>query len=107
MIAVVASKWVADAFGKGGIYAAWIALRQYPWLPPDEYRDHGETAAHIMKPARNLVVIHDEDGEEEACTVRALETMVETYTFHGFPVVSGGLLRGYIVRDKLKACVGM
>ncbi|OBZ72186.1 H(+)/Cl(-) exchange transporter 3 [Grifola frondosa] len=42
MISVMVSKWVGDAFGEDGIYAIWIAMRQYPWLPPREYRDNGE-----------------------------------------------------------------
>ena len=52
------SKWVADAFGKEGIYSSWIAMRQYPWLPPTEYRDDGETAADIMAPYERLEVIN-------------------------------------------------
>lgn len=58
MISVMVSKWVGDAFGKEGIYSRWIALRQYPWLPSIEYRDHGQTAANIMVPFEQLVVIN-------------------------------------------------
>lgn len=59
MISVVVSKWVADAFGKEGIYPNWIALRDLPWLPPHEYRDktEEETTFSVMKPLENLVVI--------------------------------------------------
>jgi hypothetical protein len=60
----MASKWVGDAFGKDGIYAVWIAMRRYPWLPPADYHDKGETGALLMTPFNELVVIQD-----EACTV--------------------------------------
>ena len=53
------AKWVGDAFGKDGIYPAWIALRQYPWLPPVDYRDAGETGAHLMRPVDRLTVVED------------------------------------------------
>lgn len=62
MICVMTSKWVGDALGKDGIYSVWIALRQYPWLPPVTYHDKGETGAHIMKPLDKLVVIEDEES---------------------------------------------
>lgn len=61
MISVMVSKWVADAFGKEGIYSQWIALRRYPWIPNAEYRDNGEDASYIMVPYNRLVKI---DGEE-------------------------------------------
>lgn len=55
------AKWVGDAISKDGIYSVWIAMRRYPWLPPVDYHDQGETGAHIMTPLDRLVVI--EDGE--------------------------------------------
>ena len=58
MISVMVSKWVGDAFGKEGIYSRWIALRSYPWLPPEEYRDHGETAASIMIPFDRIISLN-------------------------------------------------
>ena len=103
MISVMLSKWVADAFGKDGIYSVWIAMRQYPWLPAREFRDQGQTAAHVMKPVMNLVVIRD-DGH--GCTVKELKELVETHTFRGFPVVHGEQLLGIVMRDKLRASVG-
>lgn len=102
MISVVLSKWVADALGKDGIYSVWIAMRQYPWLPPGEYRDKGQTAAQIMKPAHDLVVIHD----EQTMSVGELVDFVRHYQFHGFPVVSGKMLVGFVGREKLRAHLG-
>ncbi|KAI0629368.1 chloride channel [Trametes polyzona] len=100
MISVMVSKWVADAFGKDGIYSTWIAMRQYPWLPAREFRDNGQTAAHVMKAASNLVVIRD-DGA--GCALGELEELVRTHRFHGFPVVHGEQLLGFVLRDKLQA----
>ncbi|KAI0831818.1 chloride channel [Trametes gibbosa] len=104
MISVMVSKWVADAFGKDGIYSTWIAMRQYPWLPAREFRDNGQTAAHVMKDAPNLVVIRD-DGAGGGCTLRGLEELARGQTFHGFPVVHGEQLLGFVLRDKLGAYV--
>ena len=55
------SKWVGDAVGKNGIYSVWIAMRNYPWVPPTHYHDKGEIGASIMKPLESLVVIQDEE----------------------------------------------
>ena len=59
MMAVMAAKWIGDAFGKEGIYSLWIAMRKYPWLPPLDYRDNGEVAGQFMVPFANLVVVED------------------------------------------------
>lgn len=101
MISVVVSKWVADALGRDGIYTVWIAMRSYPWLPPGEYRDRGQTAAQVMKPASELEVIRDGAGG----TVGELLAFVRQYPFHGFPVVAGDgdMLVGFVVREKLRA----
>ncbi|KAF7977593.1 hypothetical protein HWV62_3192 [Athelia sp. TMB] len=107
MISVVISKMVADAFGKDGIYGVWIAMRKYPWLPPVDYRDRGETAAQIMTPVERLVVL------EDGCTLRDIghlqlmlghacqDNLVKKFDYHGFPVVRGAELVGYVTRDKL------
>ncbi|KAG2011666.1 voltage-gated chloride channel [Coprinopsis cinerea AmutBmut pab1-1] len=98
MICVMTSKWVGDALGKDGIYSVWIAMRRYPWLPPVDYRDNGETGAHLMKPVQNLIVVRD--GET---TVGELAEMLDEYSdFHGFPVIDNhGEFIGYATRDAL------
>ncbi|EKM50668.1 uncharacterized protein PHACADRAFT_264052 [Phanerochaete carnosa HHB-10118-sp] len=100
MISVVVSKWVADALGRDGIYTVWIAMRRYPWLPPDEYRDQGQTAAQIVKPASDIVVLRDGSPP----TLGELLAFVRRYHFHGFPVVAGDedVLVGFVVREKLR-----
>ncbi|EIW58503.1 uncharacterized protein TRAVEDRAFT_58724 [Trametes versicolor FP-101664 SS1] len=99
MISVMVSKWVADAFGEDGIYSTWIAMRQYPWLPAREFRDDGQTAAHVMKGAANLVVVHDD------ALLGELDELARTHAFRGFPVVKGDQLLGFVLRDKLQAAI--
>lgn len=96
------SKWVADAMGKEGIYASWIAMRQYPWLHPGEYRDNGETAAQIVKSVENLIIIHDETEP----TLKELRDFFAAGSFHGYPAVRGEKLLGYVDREKALAYIG-
>ncbi|KAJ7695038.1 Cl-channel protein [Mycena rosella] len=101
MISVMISKWVGDAIGKdGGIYAVWIAMRGYPWLPPIDFHDKGETGAQLMRPVERLVVIEDERE-----TVADLAGMLNDHDFHGFPVVHRQEFLGFITRDKLKLVI--
>lgn len=102
MICVMTSKWVGDAMGKDGIYSVWIAMRRYPWLPPVDYKDKGETGANIMKPLAQVIVI--EDG---VTTVRDLKRLLARFQFHGFPVIdSHGEFVGYATRQELIAAFG-
>ncbi|TFK74955.1 Cl-channel protein [Pluteus cervinus] len=101
MVCVMTAKWVGDALGTEGIYSTWIAMRQYPWLPPVHYKDKGETAAQIMKPRRKLIVI-----EDEGCSIPDLKSLVDEYNFNGFPVIRNEELLGYITRDKLTEIIG-
>ncbi|OCB86382.1 Cl-channel protein [Sanghuangporus baumii] len=101
MISVMVSKWVADAFGKEGIYSRWIALHKYPWLPYAEYRDKGETAANVMIPLESLVTV-----DAYGCSLRELARLVTDYNYHGFPVTASDReLIGYVTKAKLKAAI--
>jgi len=120
MISVMISKWVADALGPDGIYASWIALRRYPWLAPFEFRDNGEIAADAMTPVNSLIVLHDGSPLGELSQYRVLigysgikvltglltARILETWEYHGFPVVQNGILLGYVAREKLKSFIG-
>ncbi|EPT02984.1 hypothetical protein FOMPIDRAFT_1159568 [Fomitopsis schrenkii] len=99
MISVMVSKWVGDYFGKEGIYSIWIAMRAYPWLPPSEFRDRGETGANVMKPAADLVVIAEDPAA--GCELADVDQLVRMYRFHGFPVVCGDKLVGYATKENL------
>ncbi|KAJ7623517.1 Cl-channel protein [Roridomyces roridus] len=101
MVSVMAAKWVADAFGKdGGIYAVWIAMRGYPWLPPVDFHDKGETGAHLMRPVLRLVVI--EDGQR---TTAELDALLNQHDFHGYPVTREQEFLGFATRDKLQLVI--
>ncbi|KAL0067232.1 chloride channel [Marasmius tenuissimus] len=100
MVSVMTAKLVGDALGKDGIYSVWIAMRDYPWLPPVDYHDQGESAAGIMKPIEKLVVIEDGQG-----TLADLDEMLQSHQYHGFPVVREKRLLGFVTRDTLKACI--
>jgi chloride channel 3/4/5 len=96
------SKWVGDYMGKDGIYSVWIAMRRYPWLPPVDYRDRGETGANIMKPLSQVVVI--EDG---ITTVAELKAILARYQYHGFPIIDKhGEFVGYATRQELISVLG-
>lgn len=97
MICVMTSKWVGDALGTDGIYAVWIAMRRYPWLPPVDYRDMGQTGANLMKPVEQLTVI-----EDNVLTIHDLDGLLKESDFYGYPVISRGKLVGYVARDKLR-----
>ncbi|KIY66841.1 Cl-channel protein [Cylindrobasidium torrendii FP15055 ss-10] len=102
MISVVTAKWVGDAVGEQGIYAAWIAMRAYPWLPGVEHRDGDErqTGEGMMRRVESLTVV--EDG---ACTPRDIDSMLSRCGYSGFPVVSEGELMGYVTRDGLRNAI--
>jgi chloride channel 3/4/5 len=103
MVSVMVSKWVGDAFGREGIYASWIALRAYPWLPQGEHRDEGETAGAKMRKLEACVTIVD-----GALSVKEADEMCARYSFEGFPVLKGsGEFLGYVEKRRLKEAIGM
>ena len=115
------SKWVGDAFGKEGIYDAWIALHGYPFLSTTtDFRDQGQTAASRMIRREHIVAIgahHNTLEELGECshspgvhylelTVWITEALLRGHSFQGFPVVNGEALVGYITRDRLQQAIG-
>jgi len=98
MVSVMTAKWVGEAFGKEGIYPQWIALRNYPWIPPHEYKDKDErlTTESVMCPVSQLVVI-----EGVRTTLGHLDQLVRSYHFNGFPVVQEEMLLGFVGGEKL------
>jgi len=84
--------------GKDGIYSVWIAMRRYPWLPPVDYHDRGQTGANLMVPLSQVIVI--EDG---VTTVGELKRLLAKYEFHGFPVIDEHReFVGYATRQELR-----
>ncbi|EMP35491.1 H(+)/Cl(-) exchange transporter 4 [Chelonia mydas] len=85
MAAAVTSKWVADAFGKEGIYEAHIHLNGYPFLDAKDEFTHRTLATDVMRPRRGeppLSVL-----TQDSMTVEDVETLIKETDYNGFPVV--------------------
>ncbi|KAF8308326.1 hypothetical protein DL93DRAFT_2171178 [Clavulina sp. PMI_390] len=100
MIAVMSSKWVAESMYPEGIYAAWISLHDYPFMPASDYRDKGDRAEDHMTPLSEIKVI---DGKSS--TLRQLDYLVSQNEVHGFPVTVDGLLLGYATREAIRNAI--
>ncbi|CAF94486.1 unnamed protein product, partial [Tetraodon nigroviridis] len=103
MAAAMTSKWVADAFGREGIYeAAHIRLNGYPFLEPKEEFEHSSLAVDVMRPRRAgppLALL-----TQESMTVGEVEALVENTRYSGFPVVvsqESPRLVGFVLRRDL------
>ncbi len=101
MVAVMISKWVADAFGTRGIYESWIHFQGYPFLD-----NHDDTpvpdvpVSQIMTRLEDLVCI-----TATGHTISTLRKLLHDYRYRGFPVVSDSrepILLGYISRTELQ-----
>uniref|UniRef100_A0A3P8ZZV7 Chloride channel protein n=1 Tax=Esox lucius TaxID=8010 RepID=A0A3P8ZZV7_ESOLU len=102
MAATMTSKWVADAFGREGIYEAHIRLNGYPFLEPKEEYGSKALAQDVMRPRRSdppLAVL-----TQEGMSVGEVEAMVADTDYSGFPVVvcqESQRLVGFILRRDL------
>uniref|UniRef100_A0A4W6FNS7 Chloride channel protein n=1 Tax=Lates calcarifer TaxID=8187 RepID=A0A4W6FNS7_LATCA len=102
MAATMTSKWVADAFGREGIYEAHIRLNGYPFLEPKEEFEHSSLTVDVMRPKRSdpaLAVL-----TQEGMTVGQVEALVESTHYSGFPVVvsqESQRLVGFVLRRDL------
>ena len=57
MVATMASKWIADALGKEGIYDGHIALNEYPYLDIKQDLNEQKTLVHaVMNPKTGPLV---------------------------------------------------
>ncbi|XP_061664887.1 H(+)/Cl(-) exchange transporter 5-like [Syngnathoides biaculeatus] len=102
MAATMTSKWVADAFGREGIYEAHIRLNGYPFLEPKEEFEHSSSAEDVMRPRRAdpPLAVLTQDG----MTLAQVEELVESTRFSGFPVVvsqQSQRLVGFVLRRDL------
>ncbi|XP_061525073.1 H(+)/Cl(-) exchange transporter 5-like isoform X3 [Phycodurus eques] len=102
MAATMTSKWVADAFGREGIYEAHIRLNGYPFLEPKEDFEHSSLAEDVMRPRRAdpALAVLTQDG----MTLGQVEALVESTRFSGFPVVvsqQSQRLVGFVLRRDL------
>ena len=98
MVAVMMSKWVADAFGKSSIYNDLIHLKGYPHLDNKREYAFSERACDVMT-CRDLFVLSIQGN-----TVDSIEALLAATSYQGFPVVTSHtamLVVGFISRDSL------
>lgn len=106
MAAAVTSKWVADAFGKEGIYESHIQLNGYPYLDVRDEFTHRTLATDVMRPRRNdppLAVL-----TQDTTTVEDVETLIKDTDYNGFPVVvsrESERLIGFVQRRDLTLAI--
>lgn len=100
MIAVMIAKWVGDALGKAGIYEAWIAFNEYPFLDNRDDRPIPDIpVSQIMTRTEDLITI-----TAEGDTIASLRNLLNNYTYRGFPVIynaQDAVLLGFISRTEL------
>lgn len=105
MAAVMASKWVGDAFGSDGIYEAHIALNGFPFLDNKEEFGHTTLAADVMKPKANkpLTVL-----TQDTTSLIEVDSLLKETDHNGFPVVvsrESQFLVGFVLRRDLSLAV--
>lgn len=91
------TKAFSDSFGRGGIADRMIWFNGFPFLDTKEDPTFGVPVAEAM--VRNIVSI-----PSSGLTLGDIETLLETYSFRGFPIVEdkvNSLLVGYIGRSEL------
>jgi chloride channel 3/4/5 len=102
MLAVMVSKWVADAINKDGIYDEHIGLNGYPFL--DNKRDYRfSTQAIDVMSTRDLCML-----TEAGHTIGDLRGLLTSRKYAGFPIVNNSTdmnVRGYITRAELRAAL--
>ncbi|KAK9703524.1 hypothetical protein K7432_010687 [Basidiobolus ranarum] len=103
MIAVMLSKWVGDAFGKGGIYDGVIKLQGYPFLDNKETYSYDFIGSQVMTRIDDLVVI-----PANSTTLDSLDEIIQYTDYKGFPVVNSlrdMMLIGFISRSELRFAI--
>ena len=99
MVSVMVAKWVGDFITPGGIYDTHISINGYPYLDGKERFMHTTTCEEVCGSKKQLTKI-----DASTVTVHDLQILLETTTFHGFPIVADEQLNivvGYISRNDL------
>lgn len=100
MVAIISSKWVGDAFGKGGVYDEYIRLNEYPFLESLDHVDMVTTAQEVMKEDLVVLTMH---GHTVYSLYEQLN-LANQLRINGFPVVTthaNMLVVGYITKQEL------
>jgi chloride channel 3/4/5 len=98
------SKWVGDAFDRGGLDDAIIRLKNYPYLSSnDDALPMDCLVERVMTRVEELIVL-----SEAGHTVEELEELLEVTRYHGFPIVRSiqdMKLVGFINRQDLQTAL--
>lgn len=101
MVAVMASKFVGDAFGTQGIYDSWIEMQGYPFLDKNEDSFYGSDVRQLMTPYDELAIIYCNQRN----TIASVRQFMQTFPHRGYPIVAdeqSALLIGYIATNELR-----
>ncbi|XP_055932596.1 H(+)/Cl(-) exchange transporter 5-like isoform X3 [Argiope bruennichi] len=102
MASVVASKWVADAIEREGIYDAHIQINHYPFLDNKHSFRHSTQAVDLVRNAalyKELVSL-----SQRGMTLQDVENILHRTTHNGFPIVISKeipYLIGFVLRRDL------
>ena len=101
MVAIMVSKWVADAISKQSIYDYMISLKGHPYLnAKKEYLRVGHTS-EVME--RGLEIIDVDEANTVADLTAKLDRMIQCgYADGGFAILEGDRLVGYIACNELE-----
>eukprot|EP00698_Gefionella_okellyi_P021234 TRINITY_DN681_c0_g1_i3.p1 TRINITY_DN681_c0_g1~~TRINITY_DN681_c0_g1_i3.p1 ORF type:complete len:738 (+),score=141.68 TRINITY_DN681_c0_g1_i3:35-2248(+) len=98
ILSTMFAKWVADAVNKSSVYDEHIRMNGYPFL---ELSDD----AHITAEARDVMTSQEMVTIPlQGNTVKSLETLLNTYAYRGFPLVSSmtdNIVVGMVLRREL------
>lgn len=94
MLAVLAAKQVGDSLNDG-IHDCYIVLKGYPFLEEELEVTFTERCCDIMETGLTKIDMADRPRFSD------LRWLLESYAFHGFPVVCGKHFLGYITRERL------
>jgi chloride channel 3/4/5 len=100
MVAVMTSKWVGDAFDRGGIYDGLIRLNGYPFLHNKQDYPSDHTTGQVMTRVNDLVVI-----PADQISLSQIDELLQYTNFKGFPIVRSSndpFLIGFISRSELR-----
>ncbi|EME45163.1 hypothetical protein DOTSEDRAFT_71014 [Dothistroma septosporum NZE10] len=101
MVAVMLAKWVADAFGKRGIYESWIHFQGYPFLDNKDDTPVADVPISQIFTRFDDLVCFTASGH----TIDSLRELLHEHQFRGFPVINDAresVLLGYISRTELQ-----
>lgn len=85
MIAVMLAKWIGDALSRRGIYESWIHFNEYPYLENKEDANMPHVSvSSIMTRVEEMRCL----DANRPYTVEALQRVLQTTPYRGFPVVA-------------------